>query len=213
MYLEHEKTGFRSAIADSVASNPHPLKIKVLKILNEEGISREQYHNNTLTGDHWEKLLLNEVRILRKIHEVLKLAESRRSYLVEDIDQKLEQFMRRLSQLMNMFNFICYHLCRTEEIKEDELIQLETVLKHFGICWRIFFNYTHVTPSFHILESHSIENLKKFKSTGRFSSETMEKYHHICQELLRLYDHITSLHGSREIAIQSFEEKKEISCY
>ncbi len=201
MYLENEKTVLRSTIADSVTSNPHPLKIKVLKILNEEGISREQYHNNTLNGEHCEKLLMNEAIILRKIHEVLKLAEFRRSYLVEDIDQKLEQFMRRPSQLMNMFNFICYHLCRTEEIKEDELIQLETVLKHFGICWRTFFNYTHVTPSFHILESHSIDNLKKFKSTGRFSSETMEKYHHICQELLRLYDHITSW-KQREIAIQ-----------
>lgn len=69
-------------------------------------------------------------------------------------------------------NIIFYFLNRVEKISEEEETKSEAIIRCWAAKWRTFFELRYVSPSFHLIEAHALEQFKSY-STNQFSTEAI----------------------------------------
>jgi hypothetical protein len=170
-------------------------------IFRSESIRPKRYYKNTLTGEGCEHLQKKGNLLGERIKVVMKNGHLRRSYLIDHIDDRIDSFMNFWMENVDLLNKICKIICRKEDSSPEEMNYLQQTIDLFGVKWREFNQYNHITPTFHILESHSVDQLRRHKSLGKHSAEYIERYHHVFNEEEKNYLHINDV-GKREQAIQ-----------
>lgn len=199
---EEKLKSLKKKLSDYGSVNrPKPVKNEIERQLKEKSICPNRYYDNILNGEGCERLQKGGKAIGNNIREVMKNSTYQRLHLAADIENKIDNYIDSWIELLDLLNKICGTMCKKEDATELEINEFEENLGILGKQWRVFWKYEHITPTFHILESHVLEQLRQYKSLGKHSAAYIERYHFVFNELEKDHLHIKKK-AKREQCIQ-----------
>lgn len=167
-----------------------PVEAAIEDILTLYGIVRQVYHGQSLIGEHCHRLLHWHEIILEKITEVLKDATLRRVDTADDIDERIDEYIRHLRDLMGAMDYAFSVSANQDHVATDEECDtFEQVCKFIGSKWRSFLKLS-CPPKLHMLESHMWVHLRRFRNLGVFGEDPVERLHNTDNKYNRLFNNI-----------------------
>lgn len=134
--------------------------------------------NGIVVGEHMSRFLYLREEILKAVKKAIG----------EPLCNSASTFFEKFDDLLAAFDFVCQLISICDRLSDDELEMFTDINNEFCTLWRQFpfpDNNPHLTPKFHLLESHVGAYLKKFRRLGIFSEEAVESWHRQKRELLR----------------------------
>jgi hypothetical protein len=142
-------------------------------ILHKYLIAREVYHGGCLIGPCCKRLLENAAAIFVDLRIALK-ANKKAGVTDAFIDEEIYKFDMLFRHLD-----ICCSVMRSTEFQTNEAIaKFKYSAERFGTLYRLYRPNKSITPKFHLLESHVLEQLIRFGTVGLFSEDPIERMHH-----------------------------------
>jgi hypothetical protein len=168
-----------------------PVKKLTEYIMTSYGIVTQAYHSHSLIGEHCHRLLLNRKEILSDIEKIwVKEANKRLVDLDFDIITKIEKFICEMSELLEALDYCCSVLGRQNYwFNDEEINEFKSVAIYFGHIWREYLKQS-VPPKLHMLEKHASGDLFKWRNTGNFGEDPVERDHHIENKFNQLFCNI-----------------------
>ena len=178
------------------------------KVFQSYGIVQQQYHTNTLIGNHCKRLLINHEEILAKIKAIFKNEELRKEIVEVDLDEKIDSFIILMEKVMSKANSIFRIMARTEhQHTSEECDDFEILVKQLGELWRSP-EFDQPSPcKLHGVEEHAPKQLRELGNLADLNEESMEEYHHEDKIMSRIYAGFAGWEGKVKIALHRREQK------
>ena len=105
-------------------------------------------------------------------------ATARRTHLLADINEKIDNFLGINLDALDIFDAICGIMCLMErQHNEEEKAMFRLMTKAFDKIWREDLGYSG-PPKLHALVGHAPDQLDKFGNLADLAEERKEHLHH-----------------------------------
>ena len=109
--------------------------------------------------------------------------ELRRPDCSPDIDAQIDDFLRKIKDLLGMFEAIYSLMSQTAQLTEDEQSTFKHLCRNFGKIWRSYFPDDTIPPKIHMLESHAWIQMQMFGCLGDKAEAAVERLHKECNDV------------------------------
>ena len=137
------------------------------KLMNDHGISPQQYWNGTLTGNHCRKYLQCHREILGKLRDAIETTHAKATG---------DLFFARFSSVLKELDVIGHYARATRFLTDAELDALEASCTAFGVASRATFGKM-LTCKGHLIEKHLPRTARRFRTIGIFGEDGLEALH------------------------------------
>ena len=108
------------------------------------------------------------------------------------------------------FDIICYYIAQCSTLSLEELNTFKLVKSWLCEAYRKHrYLRKHITPKFHLLESHIEYYLEEYGCLGLFTEETIEHFHHIKNDLNNLFKNKRDFLQRETILFRRFSIRNE----
>jgi hypothetical protein len=167
-----------------------PVKQATESIMCKYGIITQAYHSHSLIGEHCHRLLMHRDDILYDVKALwiaFTMDERNMEFFDNNIIDSIEQFISQMSDLLEALDYCCSILGRQNYwFNDTEIAEFKSVASYFGIIWREYLEKS-VPPKLHVLEKHAHEFLSRWRNTGNFGEDPVERDHHDENKFNRLF--------------------------
>jgi hypothetical protein len=186
------------------------------KMLEHYNIVFQQHYTMTLVGEHIHRMLHNHSAILRDTREMmvrraalLDISAEKQSALCEDI----RVLMEHMEELMDSFDFLV-SLMGTQTILDDKAIdRFGEVARYFGQIYRAYLDKDG-TPKVHLLETHVVDYLRRYKRLGLFGEDMIEREHHLNKVYNALFKNVRNWFEKAKLVqrVKAVRNSQEVQC-
>ena len=170
-----------------------PVKEATETIMCKYGIITQAYHSHSLIGEHCHRLLMHRDDILYDIKGVwiaFTMDERNWEMFGDDTIDKIEEFISHMSDLLEALDYCCSFLSKQNYwYNDNEIDEFKSVAFYFGTIWREYLRKS-VPPKLHMLEKHCHQFLYKWRNTGNFGEDPVERDHHDENKFNRMFCNI-----------------------
>jgi len=185
-----------------------PLQDAIERILESKGIVRQQYHSQSLIGNHCDRLLEHHEWILSQIEEVLLNKQLRRLDLEESIDNDIHEFITMIRESLQLLEAICLLMARVDHQASDlECRQFEKLVTDLGKLWRRTDFDQSCSVKLHGLECVGVKQFWDFRTLGQFSEEPTETLHHLWKIYHRHYANVVGYERHTKVILATDEQR------
>ena len=178
---------------------------KSLSILIEEAlkndcnIERPAYHSGQYIGTMCKKFLELRKKVL---HIIVMIIKANRHENMLMTDEEIDVWAESYEQLFGCLDRV-FSLLRKERwnVVEQDYIDLDDAIKKAMVMWRrleLLF-----TPKAHILETHAVEQMKRFGGIGQYAEDFIELCHQIGLRHRKLTSHTLNFQMAMKSEFQS----------
>lgn len=151
-------------------------------LATDYNIMGQKYFTQTLVGGDVWRLLKKHGDIIPKIGAIMKNTTLRKPDTVVNIDALIDDFLGKVKEIMGVFELICSLMHKTEQLTDTEQTQFKNLCKRIEKLWREAWPNGHITPKFHMLETHASDQMKEFGCLGDKAEAAIERLHHQCNK-------------------------------
>lgn len=214
--VSKEKSERKTALRQAIDSNRHRPVQKELEGMysHDYNIAIQAYSTHSLVGHQAHKFMSNSVAILDKVEAIFSMSPNRRQCTVMDEEQegmgkRITKYIKVMQLLMQLADAVFDYVFDTEKYYSDEEIDLiERFVDALCRLWRRFFDGKHLTHKFHLVESHLIPILRERRSVADTGEQGIERLHHTCNVLERLFNNDVDFHSRQEKIQKRLDEMK-----
>ena len=177
------------------------MKSETEQIMAKYGICTQSYYSHSLIGEHCHRLLMHHKDIIADIRLCWKDSIGDRMFdLEEDIVDKIETFLIDMDDLMEALDHCCSVLVTQNNwFTDSEIEDFGKVAKYFGCLWRERLTNKSVPPKLHVLEEHAVQFLRRWRKTGNFGEDPVERQHHVENKYNRLFNNIKNWSDKKKL--------------
>ncbi len=162
-----------------------PLKADINRVFNKYSIVPQQYHGGDFVGPHVRKFMEKANEICSDITDIFKsvptnMRRKRKRGTDTEVeamnDEEIERKMNKISDLLLLADTI-YSVSHAAPgtLTDEEINEVEKVVRIFSTLWREC--DLSATIKVHIIESHLITYLRRFRGLGSYEESFIEMAH------------------------------------
>jgi len=170
-------------------------------IMAEHHITRTEYSNHSLVGNHCATFLEEWPLIKPKVEALFKSPE-RRANAPATLNGDIDEFLASFSNAVEALYVLRLYMYSSTKLTEAEVANFKKLAEYFIDLFRTDpWLKRSITPKMHIMETHAPDQLARLgRCLSQFMEEHIEREHRICKTLDLQYNLMTNW-GQREKAM------------
>jgi hypothetical protein len=180
-----------------------PMRQAMDGVLKSVKVQREAYHGGKLNGNHCGLVAEHCAKVVEGWRATMKNDRFRRTeFLPDDADAQIDELCDTVLKLLNALHRIIKMTARVNHPATDEECKtFKQTVEYYSMVRRKEVKKLSLSPKFHALEVHMVEQFCDLRELGNKAEEVVESSHHVDGNLHKKYASISDYY-ERALFIQ-----------